>query len=116
MKHFNLETQAWEGEEETEILGSLEFLQSIYRDEQQPIGVRIRCAVEALPFEKPKLTAQANVYLDGKTFGELLDRAIERSRTPLKLIDAQPVQTAESAEVISSEVMQKPFSRMRRRI
>ena len=32
---------------------SLQLLQAIYRDKQQPLNVRVRCAIEALPFEVP---------------------------------------------------------------
>jgi hypothetical protein len=70
---------------------SLEFLQSIYRDIAQPLAVRMRAAIEALPFEAPKLTAIATAELNGNTFAELLDRAIERSQRP-KLIDAKSEQ------------------------
>jgi hypothetical protein len=41
--------------------------------------VRIRCAVEALPFEAPKLSAVAVAQLTGKDFAAALDRAIARS-------------------------------------
>jgi hypothetical protein len=42
-----------------------------------PLSVRMRAAVEALPFESPKLTATA--LLTSDDFASLLDRAIERS-------------------------------------
>jgi hypothetical protein len=44
-------------EAETESTNALALLRSIYRNPQQPLGVRIRCAVEALPYENPKLSA-----------------------------------------------------------
>jgi hypothetical protein len=71
---------------------------------------QLRLLIELLPYHSPKLTAIASSVMDSQSFGALLDRAIERSRQPLKLIEAQPVET------VSSEVMQKPFARMRRRI
>jgi hypothetical protein len=93
-----------------------ELLQGIYRNEEVPLPVRMRAAIESLPFEVPKLSAVASAFMDNQSFGALLDKAIERSSRPLKLVEAQAVPTAESAEVISSEVMPKPFSSLRRRI
>jgi hypothetical protein len=63
---------------------SLEFLQSIYRDETQSLHVRMRAAAIALPFESPKLAVTANVPFN-ETFANLLDRAKKRS---LKVIAA----------------------------
>jgi hypothetical protein len=77
---------------------------------------QMRLLIELLPYHSPKLTAIASSVMDSSSFGALLDRAIERTQRPLKLIEAQPSPTAESPETISSEVMQKPFSRLRRRI
>jgi hypothetical protein len=52
--------------------------------------MRVRCAVEALPYENPKLSAIASTILDGASFAALLERAIERSREA-KLVEAEPV-------------------------
>jgi hypothetical protein len=61
---------------------SLELLQTIYRDRTLPLNVRVRAAVEALPFENPKLSATAITTMDGKSFAAALERAIERSKKP----------------------------------
>jgi hypothetical protein len=80
MKHFNLETQEWE--EDASELDALGYLQSIYRDEGQPETRRpetrrLKAAIEALPFERPKLAMVAS--LTGEGFIDALERAIERS-------------------------------------
>ncbi len=64
---------------EPETANSLEYLQRIYRDPAQPIGVRMRAAIEAMPYENPKLSAVAVGYVTGQDFATKLDRAIERS-------------------------------------
>jgi hypothetical protein len=61
---------------------SLELLQVIYKDRTLPLNVRVRCAIEALPFENPKLSAHAVSHMDGKDFASALERAIERSKKP----------------------------------
>ena len=78
LKRFNLETQAREGVEEP-TLNALEYLQSIYRNPAEATSVRIRAAVEALPFEAPKLSAVAVASMSGADFAKRPDRAIERS-------------------------------------
>jgi hypothetical protein len=82
-------------------------LQAIYRDKQQPLNVRVRCAIEALPFEVPKLSATAIATMDGKSFAEALDRCIERSRQPVPLLNG-PVEPLPASE------LKKPMSRYRR--
>jgi hypothetical protein len=42
----------------------------------------MRAAIEALPFETPKLSAQQHVHFDG-SFAAQLERAIARSQSPL---------------------------------
>jgi hypothetical protein len=74
-------------EREPERVTSLEYLQRIYRDPAQPTSVRMRAAIESLPFENPRMSAVAVGYLDGSTFVEKLERAIVRSDRA-KLIEA----------------------------
>ena len=83
MKQFNLETQAWEGVEEKAALNALSYLQSIYRNPMEPTSTRTRAAVEALPYENPRLSAVAVGYMTNDTFAEKLDRAIARSAPKL---------------------------------
>jgi hypothetical protein len=49
--------------------------------------MRVRCAIEALPFEVPKLSATAITTMDEKSFAAQLDRAIERSKQPVPIIE-----------------------------
>lgn len=56
---------------------ALAFLQAVYRDTEVPLPTRIRCAVECLPFESPKLSATA--VLHPGDFALTLERATARS-------------------------------------
>jgi hypothetical protein len=73
---------------------ALELLRAVYRDQRQPLPVRIRCAAEALPFETPKLGAVAVTSLTANDFAAALDRAILRSgKAPLRIeAKAEPEQ------------------------
>jgi hypothetical protein len=53
-------------------------------------GVRIRAAVEALPYENPRLSAIAVGRLTGEDFATRLDRAVEASNRA-KLIEARVI-------------------------
>jgi hypothetical protein len=70
----------------------LEFLRAVYMNEQVALPVRIKCAVEALPFVHPKLSISA--YVEGEGFADRLERAIKRSGISLtieqRVIDAKP--------------------------
>jgi hypothetical protein len=85
---------------------SLKLLQAIYRDKKQPLNVRVRCAIESLPFETPKLSATAVATMDGQSFAEALERAINRSQSPIPLLNG-PV------EQLPAEELKKPMPRYR---
>jgi hypothetical protein len=80
-------------------------LQTVYRDRKQPLNVRVRCAVEALAHEYPRVSAVAVTSMSGQSFAEALDRAISRSQGPV-LLNAPP-------ELPASE-LKGPFTRLRR--
>ena len=51
------------------------FLRAVYRNPAVPLPVRMRAAIEALPYEKPSLRAQASIIVGG----DFAERALERS-------------------------------------
>jgi hypothetical protein len=82
---------------------SLDFLQAIYRDSNQPIQRRMRAAMAALPFEKPKLMAVAQF---GK---EDLVEALERARRAHeKVIELRATQVIEAKQVEAEQVDEVP--------
>ena len=85
---------------------ALELLQEVYRNEEVALPVRMRAAIECLPFENPKLSATAIATMDGKSFAEALDRCIERSKGP-------PLLNGPVEQLPASE-LRKPFSTYRR--
>jgi hypothetical protein len=89
---------------------SLQLLQNVYRNRKQPLNVRVRCAVEAVVHEYPRVSAVAVTSMSGQSFAEALERAIARSKAPLAL--NSPVIEHEPA--VSPEEMKRPFSRYRR--
>jgi hypothetical protein len=93
---------------------ALPLLQMAYRGKVMLSPQQMRAAIEALPFETPKLTAVATAELNGNSFAELLDRAIdrsERSKRPPPMIDLKPVPTEQQ---LPAEVLKKPMSKLRR--
>jgi hypothetical protein len=83
---------------------SLDFLQAIYRDPNQPIQRRMRAAMAALPFEKPKLAAVMQVGS-----GDLAER-LEQARTAYeKVIEHRPAQVIEAKQVELPD-HSKPFA------
>jgi hypothetical protein len=84
---------------------SLQLLQTVYRDRKQPLNVRVRCAVEALAHEYPRVSAVAVTSMSNQSFADALERAIERSKSPPpepKLIEHEPVE-------LPAEKMKRPF-------
>jgi len=64
---------------------ALSLLQMAYRGKVKLTPQQARCAIEALPYENPKLSAVAHGHFDGTDFASRLERAIERSKSPLAL-------------------------------
>jgi len=55
-----------------------------------PLPVRLRAAIEAAPYEHPKLTAVAVGHLTGEDFYNRLERAIEAGNRA-KLIEGRVI-------------------------
>ena len=51
----------------------------------------MKAAIEAAPYERPKLAVTAVSSLSGEHFAAMLERAIARSRAPLQ-IEHQPAE------------------------
>ena len=73
---------------------SLDFLQVCYLNEELPLSVRLRAAVEAAPYEHLKLTAVSVGYHDGTAFADKLDRAIEASNRA-KVVEGRAIDEAQ---------------------
>ena len=87
---------------------SLQLLQAIYKDKKQPLNVRVRCAIEALQYEVPKLSATAIATIDGQTFAEALERATARSEIAR---NGSPPLLNGPVEPLPTTVANKPFAR-----
>jgi hypothetical protein len=83
-----------------------------YRGQVQLTPQQMRAAIEALPFEVPKLGVTANVTVDG-SFAQRLERALERSSSPVPRLDGP--KTIEHEELVSVDELKKPFPRAHRR-
>jgi hypothetical protein len=66
----------------------LNFLKAVYMDAKLPLSVRMRAAIELLPFTHPKLAVVAQVTEND--LATLLDKRIKRYEE-MKLIEAKPI-------------------------
>jgi len=68
----------------------LDILEAVYLNEELPLTVRMRAAIESAPYRHPKLSAMAHAAMTGQDFAAMLDRAIQRTLAgpPPKLIEA----------------------------
>jgi hypothetical protein len=74
----------------------LNFLKAVYMDAKLPLSVRMRAAIELLPFTHPKLAVTAMVTEND--IATLLDRRLKRiEQMEMKVIEAKPqTQTIET--------------------
>jgi hypothetical protein len=67
----------------------LKFLTAVYMDAKLPLSVRMRAAIELLPFTHPKLAVVAQVTEND--IATLLDRRLKRiQQMEMKVIEAKP--------------------------
>ena len=92
---------------------ALPLLQMAYRGKVKLTPQQARCAIEALPYETPKLSAAAIGIFEGQSFAEALDRCIERSGVN-KPAPLPPPKVIEHEPPVSPEEMKRPFQRYRR--
>lgn len=78
----------------------------------QPLGIRLRAAIEALPFEALKLSALAAGHMLGEDFATRRDRAIAKSRAA-KTFEGPTAPSASQARCRKLWVITKERSRER---
>jgi len=67
----------------------LSFLKAVYMNADLPLSVRMRAAIELLPFTHPKLAVVAQV--SENDLATLLDRRLKRiEQMEMKVIEAKP--------------------------
>jgi hypothetical protein len=71
-----------------------ELAEKVVRGEVKLSPQQVRVLIELLPFHAPKLSAVAIGTLDGTTFAERLERAVNRSERAM-LIEGRAVQVDE---------------------
>jgi hypothetical protein len=71
---------------------TLEFLRAVYLNDQLPLSVRMRAAIEAAPYYHAKLAVTAHIS-DADSFAEKLERALMRSSG--RLIEHRPAEASE---------------------
>ena len=86
----------------------LDFLEAVYCNPNLPLATRLRAAIEAAPYKHPKLSAAAIGHFEGKTFADALEKAIERSKQPVPLLNGP------APPELPAEELKKPMARYRR--
>ena len=87
----------------------LNFLKAVYMDAKLPLSVRMRAAIELLPFTHPKLAVIAQV--SEQDFATLLDRRLEK----IKQLEAAPVIDAKPEQVETKQPLPRLADRRYRR-
>jgi hypothetical protein len=74
----------------------LSFLKAVYMDAKLPLSVRMRAAIELLPFTHPKLAVTA--VINEQNFAEALERRLQNMEriNNGNVIEAKPVPQVET--------------------
>jgi hypothetical protein len=89
----------------------LAFLKAVYMNADLPLSVRMRAAIEVLPFTHPKLQMVAQVTQND--FATLLDQRIKRYQE-MKLIPHAPQSVGDGAVEIKPRLARTGDRRFRR--
>jgi hypothetical protein len=71
----------------SEEFDALGYLQAVYRGKVIAETQRMKAAIEALPFERPKLAVVANTY----SFASQMEAVAKLTRPGGNVIDARPI-------------------------
>ena len=73
---------------------ALDFLRQVYQNTELALHWRLKAAIEAAPYERPRL--QMTAQIEGKDFASILERRIEKAKgiptNGIKLIEAKPIE------------------------
>lgn len=88
----------------------MELADKVVRGKVQLSPQQQRMLIEMLPYIAPKLSATANVTVNG-SFAERLERCLERSQGPVRLNGPK---TIDHEEPVPASELKKPFASYRR--
>jgi hypothetical protein len=87
-----------------------ELVDGVIRGKYKLDPMQLRVLVAWMPHFAPKLSATANVTVDG-SFAERLERCLERSQGPVRMNGSK---TIDHEELVSASELKKPFPSYRR--
>ncbi len=88
----------------------LNFLKAVYMDAKLPLSVRMRAAIELLPFTHPKLAVTAMVTEND--IATLLDRRLKR----IEAMNGKPQQIDHTPQMEASKPLPRTSDRRYRRL
>ena len=88
----------------------MEVAERVVRGKLQLTQQQMRMLIEMLPYIAPKLSATAIVTGDCKSFAEALERCIERSKSPVPMLNGK----VEHEPLVQARDLKKPFQSFRR--